>query len=153
MPPHTAISNLAFYIERLQPPPVPRPVVPQCWVTIVYLAYQVKHRLPTEVPRDFRANLQIDSGNDEIPSGLEEPSNISQALLREWRRHVAEKVIRQDDVLRTQVSDQLWICHITDTPGHARPDPRFDSSLFPAPLEDLLELRLANLRVRLKNHG
>jgi len=65
----------------------------------VNFAYQVGHGLPAELARYLRSNREIDSKNEEMASVIDQLSDVPQAPLREGRRHVAEKVARQDDIL------------------------------------------------------
>ena len=36
-----------------------------------------EHRLPPEIQRDLRADVQIDAGDEEIPVGVREPRKVA----------------------------------------------------------------------------
>ena len=73
-----------------------------------------------------------------------------QAPFREGRRHVAEKFTRDDDVLRAENADQLWIRRIPEMPGYPVPEPGFDSGLLTLPIKHFPPFMWAQA---LKNRG
>lgn len=66
----TGLPIVPLSVERLKPPPCPRPVGSHRAIAVVDFSYQIPHRLPAEVNCSLRSNVQIDSRNKQVPPGL-----------------------------------------------------------------------------------
>ena len=100
------------------------------------LPYKVDDRQPSHPLRNGGADIEVNSGDKEEAVRLDQPGYVEQALFRRGGRHVAEKPVRHDDVLRADDIEQPWIACIPVAPGHAFPQPGPDLCLSVLDLED-----------------
>jgi len=85
---HLPIGSI--FAERLQAPPLARPVLPQGWVPFVNVLDQFENWPPAQLARHLCSNIKVNTRYTEIPSRLHQPSHVPQAIFRFRGLHVVE---------------------------------------------------------------
>jgi hypothetical protein len=84
---------------------------------------RITDRFPAKRIGDFRSHIEIDPGNDEITTWIDQSCDVAKAAFGLGRLHMAQKVIGHHDVLVPQDVDYLWIAGISSAPCDPFLDP------------------------------
>jgi hypothetical protein len=100
----------------------------------VDFANQLSHRSPTGLPSDLGTHFKVDSGNEEVTAGLHQTRQASQASFCFCWLYVAKESIRNHNILKTELINQLRIAGIANAPSNVLterwPDPRSPTVAF-----------------------
>src|SRR6476619_1696896 len=98
---------------------MPWPIGPHRGGAGVDLGHQLRDRLPSEVDRNVRADVEVDAGYEEIPAWARELREVPQAPFGARCIHVAEEVVRDHEILRSELLDEPPIGSIPESPFDA----------------------------------
>src|SRR5262249_19667326 len=121
-------------VDGLQAPIAMGPACPERGIALMDLFQQVRDGFPAERGCHLRAQVDVDSRDEEMSAWRDESRNLPQALLCFRRPHVTEKPVGHDDVLRTQGSGEAGIRRIADAPADPFLDPRLDAERIGVPV-------------------
>src|SRR6516165_5597845 len=139
---HLPIGSV--FAERLQAPPLARPVLPQGWVPFVNVLDQFENWPPAQLARHLCSNIKVNTRYNEMPSRLHQPSHVPQATFRFRGLHVAEEVTRHHHVLMSNDPHQTRITCIAQLPADSFPNPRFDPRYLAVTLKHFPKFRISH---------
>src|SRR5438067_13260163 len=93
-------------------------------------------RLPFQVEGHFRPDIQINSGDAQIPARFNCPGDVPKASFCRLRFHMAEEPVCNDEILWAEKGHQFWVYSIGTHPLNSLLQVRPDSELAVSYLKD-----------------